>query len=115
MQRDVLFIIGAPFEDPQYPGKLWFCRDCVTLEGALALNPGWRECLDIHRVGYQRPRHEVIDVLGVDNQSLPALVLADASAAPEGAKRYGERAFITDIKVILRYLTNTYGGVGQHP
>lgn len=112
MQRDQLFIIGAPFEDE---GQKWFCRDCATIEGALAVNPAWRELVDVHRVAYPRPREQVIALIGVDNQSLPALVLADASAAPEGAKRYGERAFLTDVKAILIYLHAMYAGVGPHP
>ena len=115
MQRDLLFIIGAPFEDPKYPGQKWFCRDCATLEGALSLNPHWSECVDVHRVPYVKPRDEVIAVLGVDNQSCPVLVLADASTAPENAKFHEGCAFLTEPKAILNYLTKHFGGIGQHP
>ncbi|HVY86304.1 MAG TPA: DUF3088 domain-containing protein [Caulobacterales bacterium] len=115
MQRDVLFMIEAPFEDVKYPGQKWFCRDCMTLDGALALNPHWRECVDIHHVRYQKPREEVIALLGVDNQSCPVLVIADPSAAPEGAKTHEGRAFLTEPKAILNHLWKSYGGVGQHP
>lgn len=115
MQRDVLFTIGAPFEDSKYPGQKFFCRDCATLDGALALNPHWRECIDIRKVDYRKPRPDVIDVLGVENQSCPVLIFADPNAAPEGSKQYEGRVFITEVKAILNYLGQTYGGVLQHP
>jgi hypothetical protein len=112
LDKDVLFLIGAPFEDE---GAVWFCRDCVTMEGALALNPDWRANIDVRRLAYPRPRADVIALIGEENQSLPALVLADAGRAPPEAKRAGERAFITDVKAMLRYLHAQYGGVGPHP
>ena len=116
MDRDALLVIGAPFEDPEHPGKSWFCRDCATMEAALSYNPDWEKRLNVQRLAYPRPRWAVIELIGEENQSLPALVLADASKAPEGAKIAANgRAFITDPKIILRYLTSTYGGVGQHP
>ena len=119
LARDVLFIIGAPFEDVQYPGKTWFCRDCATMEGALAGNPGWTQQIEVRRLPYPRPRQSVIELLGEENQSLPVLVLADASEPPENARwavlGTVERAFLTEPKAILRYLGDRYGGVGQHP
>jgi hypothetical protein len=111
MQRDVLFIIKAPFEDE---GQKWFCRDCATMEGALLANPHWANHIDVRRLPYPRPRHEIIALLGEENQSMPVLVLA--SKAPEDAKQAeGGRAFLTDPKAITRYLAAAYGGAGPHP
>ena len=112
MRRDILFLIAAPFEDN---GKQWFCRDSAMLEGAFAANPQWKKRVELRRVRFRRPRREVIALLGVDNQTLPALVLADATAAPEHARRYEEHAFLTDAKAITKYLAATYGGAGPHP
>lgn len=116
MQRDALFVIGAPFEDPEYPGKTWFCRDCATMEAALSYNPDWERQIDVQRLAYPRPRWPVIELIGEENQSLPVLIFGDGSAVPEGAKRAANGvAFLTEPRLILRYLTATYGGVGQHP
>lgn len=116
MQRDVLFIIGAPFEDAAYPGEIWFCRDCATMEGVLLANPHWAELIDVQRLPFPRPRHPVIELIGEENQSMPALVIADPKLAPEDAKRAENgRAFLTDTKAIARYLAKTYGGAGPHP
>ncbi len=116
LDRDTLFIIAAPFEDAEYPGQTFFCRDCATMEAALALNPAWSRQVDVQRLGYPRPRHAVIELLGEENQGLPALIFADTASAPEGAKRASNGlAFLTEARAILRYLGERYGGIRQHP
>ena len=113
--RDTLFIIAAPFTDSELQGT-WFCRDCATMEGALLANPAWAARIDVQRLPYPRPRHLVIELIGEENQGLPALVLADAAKAPAEAKRSANgRAFLTDPKGITRYLAAAYGGAGPHP
>lgn len=112
MQRDTLFLLKAPFEDS---GAMWFCRDCATMEGALLANPHWAECIEVRRMPFPRPRREIIALLGADNQGMPVLVLAAAAKAPEGAQYFEGRAFVTDPKVIARYLAATHGGAGPHP
>lgn len=112
--RDVLFIIKAPFEDPELEGT-WFCRDCATMEGALLANPHWSNHIDVRRVSYPRPRHEIIALLGEENQSMPVLVLADLAKAPADALMASTTPFITEPKAICRYLAATYSGAGPHP
>lgn len=118
LDKDVLFIIGAPFRDPELEGT-WFCRDCATMEGVLLANPDWAKVIDVRRLPFPRPRQPVIDLIGEENQSMPALVLADAEKAPDGAKWAFvdgvERPFLTDTKAITRYLAAAYGGSGPHP
>ena len=114
LTRDTLFIIKAPFEDPELEGT-WFCRDCATMEGALLANPQWARAIDIVRMPYPRPRHEIIARLGEANQSMPVLVLADLAKAPADALMAATTPFITEPKAILRYLAATYGGAGPHP
>lgn len=114
VKRDTLFILRAPFEDPELEGT-WFCRDCAMMEGALLANPQWARAVDIHRVSYPRPRHDVIAALGEENQSLPALVLAELTKAPADALMAGSTPFITDPRAICRYLAATFGGAGPHP
>lgn len=110
--RDTLFIIKAPFEDA---GAMWFCRDCATMEGALLTNPHWANHIEVRRLPYPRPRHDIIALLGEEHQSMPVLVLADVASAPGDANMYETRAFITEPKAITRYLAATYGGAGPHP
>jgi len=112
--RDTLFIIRAPFEDPELEGT-WFCRDCATMEGALLANPHWSRHVDVRRLAFPRPRHEIISLLGEGHQSMPVLVLADGAETTEEVKQAGLRRFLTDPKAICRYLAGAYGGAGPHP
>lgn len=114
LKRDTLFVIKAPFEDPALEGT-WFCRDCATMEGALLANPHWGRAIDVVRLPFPRPRREVIALLGEENQSLPALVIADLIKAPAEALMAGSQPYLTDPKAITRYLAASYGGAGPHP
>lgn len=114
LARDTLFIIRAPFEDNALEGA-WFCTACATMEGALLANPHWARAIDVRRSPFPRPRREIIALIGEDNQSMPVLVLADASAAPAEAKRFESRCFLDEPKAITRYLAAAYGGAGPHP
>lgn len=110
--RDTLFILRAPFEDV---GQTWFCASCAMMEGALLANAHWDECVEVRRMPYPQPRQEMISLIGETNQSMPALVLGDASKAPAQAKQYQGRCFLDEPKAIARYLAATYGGAGPHP
>jgi len=114
LARDTLFIIKAPFEDAALQGT-WFCTACATMEGALLANPHWATHIDVKRLPFPRPRHDVITLIGEENQSLPVLVLADASTPPEGAKEFEGRFFLDEPKPITRYLAAAHGGAGPHP
>ncbi len=114
--RDTLFLIRAPFEDSSHgEGATWYCHDCAALEGALLANAQWLRSVDVRRLAYPRPRHELIALIGEENQGMPVLVLADPSKAPEGAHRFGKRVFLNDPRAIARYLASAYGGAGPHP
>jgi hypothetical protein len=114
LARDTLFILRAPFEDPALVGT-WFCTSWATMEGVLLANPHWARSLDVKRMPYPRPRHDVIALIGEENQSLPVLVLADASTPPDEAKTFEGRFFLDEPKPITRYLAASYGGAGPHP
>jgi hypothetical protein len=112
--RDTLFIIGAPFEDPELSGT-WFCTSCATMEGMLLANPHWTTQIDVKRSAYPRPRTEIISMIGEDHQSMPVLVLAAGSTPPADAKEAQGAFFLDEPKPIARYLAATYGGAGPHP
>ena len=114
LRRDTLFILRAPFEDRELEGT-WFCTSCATMEGALLANPHWVAHIDVRRMPFPRPRREMIDLIGEDNQSMPALVLADDSTPPADAKQFAGRYFLDEPKSITRYLAAAYGGAGPHP
>lgn len=114
LARDTLFIIKAPFEDAALGGT-WFCTACATMEGALLANPHWATHIEVKRSAFPRPRHEIIALIGEENQSMPVLVLADGSTPPADAREHGGVFFLDDPKPITRYLAAVYGGAGPHP
>lgn len=109
--KDQLFILKAPFEDG---GQDWYCNDCATMEGALLANPHWSEKIDVRRVGFHRPRFEVVQLVGEAHQGLPMLVM-DAKGAPMHALKIGDYAILKDVREIGWALATRHGGVGPHP
>jgi hypothetical protein len=109
--KDTLFILAAPFQDG---GFEWYCNDCATLEGALLVNPHWNEKIEVQRIGFPRPRKEIVDLVGSDWQGCPMLVM-DKERAPGDAIIVGELAILQDVRAIGRALTSRHGGVGPHP
>ena len=112
--RDTLFILRAPFEDHALEGT-WFCTSCATMEGALLANPQWANRIDVKRSAFPRPRQDIINLIGEDNQSMPVLVLAAGAAPPADAKQSDGIYFLDEPKSITRYLAASYGGAGPHP
>ena len=109
--KDQLFILAAPFADG---GFEWYCNDCATLEGALLVNPHWIDKVDVHRIGFTRPRQQIIDLVGPDWQGCPMLVMAKARA-PGDAIIVCEFAILQVVRAIGRALMRRPGGVGPHP
>ncbi|MGD8426327.1 MAG: DUF3088 family protein [Balneolaceae bacterium] len=97
--KPTLFILKMPFEDGD---KTWFCTHCALIEGALKVNPHWKEAVDIRRIPFPKPRREVIELLGEENQWLPVLILS------------GQKT-ITDPIEITKYLAEACGGAAPHP
>lgn len=102
MGKPVLFILEMPFFDPALGDGQWFCAHCALIEGALAINPHWRECVEVKRIAFEKPRQEVVDLLGEENQWLPVLV------------REGEPP-LTNPVAITAWLAEIFGGAAPHP
>lgn len=115
MQRDKLIILKPGFEDPAYPGQVFYCWHCALLEGVLASFPDLSSRLDVERVSWPRPRREVIELVGEENQSLPLLVLAEGETSPYQTGTYEGRAFISEKDKILAALSERHGFPVPHP
>jgi hypothetical protein len=101
MTRDRLFLLASEFEDPDLPGRKFYCRDCITIEGLLAAFPERAADLDVIRVAYPRPRAAVIDAIGEANQNLPALVW--------------DGGFANETEALLQALHERHGFPERHP
>jgi hypothetical protein len=99
--RDRLFLLEAEAPDPAFPGRLFYCKDCMTVEGLLAAFPDRATKLDVIRIPWPRPRATVIDALGEANQNLPALVW--------------DGGFANEIEPLLHALHTRHGFPERHP
>lgn len=107
MAKDRLFLIAPGFTDPKIPGEVFVCPYCNQVEGLLASFPERAAGIEVIRVGFARPRAEVVAVLGEDNQSLPALVFGDNP--PADAQEHAGVHFISDTARILAQLAERHG------
>jgi hypothetical protein len=104
MARDILYLLKADFADG--PGLPYYCPDCAQVTGVLAYFPKLRYQLDVRYVDYPRPRAEIVELLGGENQGCPVLILAD-NPFPQAAEwisgEYQGRRFIAGAKAITNY------------
>lgn len=115
MNRDKLFLLRPDFEDPAYPGQRFYCWHCALLEGVLASFPKLANAIDVERIAWSRPRQSIIALLGVENQSLPVLILADGATSPHQTGTYEGRSFISEKDKILAALSERHGFPAPHP
>ncbi|MEL1252052.1 DUF3088 family protein [Aurantiacibacter gilvus] len=73
--RDRLFILERTKTDAD--GAQFYCRDCIEIDGLLAMFPDLSANIEVVRVPWPRPRQAVVDAIGEENQNLPALVFAE--------------------------------------
>ena len=100
--KDTLFVLDTDWADPAFDGRRFYCKDCVTVEGLIALFPERAGNIEIVRVGWTRPRAAVVEALGEENQNLPALAFA-------------EGGFANDIEAVLAALHTRHGFPERHP
>lgn len=91
--KDTLFILERSRHGD---GGEFYCRDCVEVDGLLALFPELAANIDVVRVPWARPRQEVVDAIGEDNQNCPALV-------------FGEGGFVNEQDALLAALHDRHG------
>jgi hypothetical protein len=115
MTRDKLFLLHPGFEDPAYPGTIFYCWHCALIEGVLASFPKLAANIDVERVAWPRPRTAVVALLGIENQSLPVMILADGSTSTHGSGIYEGRTFLADKDGILAALSERHGFPHPHP
>jgi hypothetical protein len=113
---DILLLLAPDFIDAE--GRRCYCPACATIEGLLGYYPALRQALAVRYIGFDRPRADVVALLGAANQGLPALVLAadtPAELLADLAVRTGNgRRFLQGPASIGRYLARRYGTGEPH-
>ena len=115
MHRDLLILLKPEFADPAFSGEIFYCEHCVLLEGVLASFPELSERIDVLRVDWPRPRRDVVDLIGEDNQSLPVLIFAHDADPSLATGTFGELRFANKKEAILEALAQRHGIPRPHP
>ena len=115
MPQHVLFLLKPGFYDEK--GGPFFCPSCAAVEGFLKYAPQVDSQLDVRRIEFQRPRREIVELIGASNQGCPVLVLIGTSDPPAEAKISEEtgKAYISGNIKICEFLGRTFGVVRPHP
>ena len=110
MARDILYLLKADFADG--PGQPYFCPDCAQINGVLAYFPQLRYHLDVRYADFARPRSEIVELIGAENQGCPVLILSD-SPWPQAQEwvtgQHQGRSFVSGAKAIANYWSMVYG------
>ncbi|SDN42548.1 DUF3088 family protein [Ensifer sp. YR511] len=96
MTTQKLFLLTPGFEAD---GEKQFCPDCMLLEGVLAVFGQETAGLEVVRVPFAKPRKLLVDLVGEEHQSCPALV----------REVNGRLVAIDDPKQILAVLHEDFG------
>jgi hypothetical protein len=115
MQRDTLVILKPDFIDPAFPGTRYYCWHCALMEGVLASFPELATRIDVLRIEWPRPRNDVVELIGAENQSLPVLIFSDGSDELLATGSYRGRLFAEGKEPILKALSKRHGIPLPHP
>jgi len=113
--RDRLLLLKPGFVDPAFPGQRFYCWHCALIEGVLASFPELAARIDVERIDWERPRAALVTALGLENQTLPVLLLANDGVSAAGVRVHAGQAFIDDKDDILRALSVRHGFPLPHP
>jgi len=83
MGKHILFVLEPGFYDGD-EGP-FYCPHSAAIEGSLKYLPEIEEKVDVRRIDFQRPRKEVIELIGEENQGSPVLVLTKNTEVPPDA------------------------------
>jgi hypothetical protein len=116
---DILFLLTPGFTDAARDsnGTTYYCPDCAFLEGVLHYHPELRKQLDIRYIGFEKPRGEIVSLIGDARQGCPNLVLDPSNHGAAAAQRFhrsGDRLHSDDTRVIVDYLSEQYGVMVAH-
>lgn len=115
-----LFLLKPNFLDNNVGGtnQFYYCPHCAMIEGLLTYYPDLKGQLEIVHVNFQRPRNQIIVLVGPDNQGCPNLVISkDNSGTVDTSyfEEYGDYLFINKKELISQYLADKYKIGKIHP
>lgn len=114
MEKHLLFLLTPGFYDAE-EGP-FFCPHSAAMEGFLKYVPEIETHVEVKRIGFQRPRQDIVELLGEENQFTPVLILDKGFDVPTEAQVSEKtgRAFILGEIEITKYLSRAYNVMKPH-
>ena len=114
-----LFLLQPDFTDrnADNEGLKYFCPQSAIFEGVFKYYPQLEKQIEIHRVNFERPRQEIIDLIGMENQSCPVLIIdqpGDNNLDTSYFNSYGDKLFVNTVDLIALYLSESCGIANLH-
>jgi glutaredoxin len=108
-----LFLLKPDFIDKNIDNRTkFYCPHCAMINGVINYYPKLKEEIEIIYVDFERPRNQLIELVGEENQSCPNLVInkneIDGKTDVSYFNSYGEYLFVDDEFLISRYLSEKY-------
>ena len=108
-----LFLLKPDFLDKKIDAQTkFYCPYCAMVLGVLNYYPELKEKLDISFIDFERPRKQIVELIGEENQGCPNLVISKNEV--EGLNdisylnTYGDYYFINSAPLIAKYLSAKY-------
>jgi len=110
MNQDRLYLLKPGFMDN---GKgPYFCPGCAQMVGLLEFYPALNQHIEVRWLDFPRPRPELVELLGEENQSCPVLVLKEAPTSPPPSvplRQARGHWFVEGANEIATFLAHTRG------
>ena len=114
MSKHTLFLLKPNFYDGE-EGP-FFCPHSAAMEGLLKYVPDLESKLDVRRIDFQRPRPDIVQLLGEENQGTPILIIDKDMEIPSEAQvsaSTGKAFFLGEIE-ISKFLHRELGIIKPH-
>ena len=117
---DKLFLLKPNFGDLNIgdSGQQYYCPHCAMIEGVLSYYPQLKEKIQLIYIEFPRPRHQLIEFVGKENQGCPNLVISknkDSIVDTSYFNKKGDYLFVNKKELIARYLADKYHIAIPHP
>jgi len=116
-----LFLLKSAFQDKNLSNnERYYCPHCAMIEGVITYFPKLKELIDIIYVDFERPRKEIIQLIGNDNQSCPVIIIhkdeiENNEVVLNEFSIYEDYYFSDSKMIIAKYLANKYTVSYPHP
>jgi hypothetical protein len=114
MGKHILFLLKPGFFDGE--DGPFFCPHSAALEGLLKYVPELETKLAVRRVEFKRPRPDIIELLGEENQDTPVLIIDETQEVPAEAQLSaitGRASIVGEIE-ISKFLHKNLGTIKPH-